>query len=414
MNPLRHAYRLMLTAHGHQGWWPGETPFEVCVGAILTQNTAWKNVEVAIRRLREAEVLEPRRLFELPEATLAGLIRPALTNGKPSKLGEASIAVYALDRPQLQQYRNDAARRLLFTIKQTERALRRHQRSPANQDFKEEYEECLKELRLVLSPTRPYTGMTRQIVRANCDTFHTTNCSPQVAAFNRSNLGGVWRELENYVLAQAKTDRYSLFAGPVLADDDWVFEGKDDRGAVRIQIPRKFWKVVLATAGGSLQAFAFLLEQNLSDVPLSEEEFRVSDAWTPYLVSFDELEEFCATGDITIGSLRELSVFRPDGSLKYGLHGARIPLLVWQTDNFDLCGILDVPHLTGTGNMFASDNDFNVSLNRTESTVGSVHGTVTSEDGQSFRFTQKFHAVILRTGELRKFVSTNELTPIGH
>lgn len=130
--------------------------------------------------------------------------------------------------------------------------------------------------------------------------------------------------------------------------------------------------------------------------------------------TFDELEEFCATGDVTIGSLKELFVFRPDGSLKYGLRGARIPLLVWQTDNFDLCGDLDLPHLTGTGNFFASDNDFNVSLNRTESTVGSVHGQVTSEDGQRFRFTQKFHAVILRTGELHKFVLTNVLTPIGH
>jgi len=129
--------------------------------------------------------------------------------------------------------------------------------------------------------------------------------------------------------------------------------------------------------------------------------------------TFDELERFCATGEITIGSLRELSVFRPDGSLKEGLHGARISLLVWQTDNFDLCGLLDVPHLTGTGNFFASDNDFNVSGNRTESTVGSVHGQVMSDDGQRFRFTQKFHAVILRTGELHKFVLTNELTPIG-
>jgi hypothetical protein len=118
--------------------------------------------------------------------------------------------------------------------------------------------------------------------------------------------------------------------------------------------------------------------------------------------TFDELEEFCATGDVTIGSLKELFVFRPDGSLKYGLRGARIPLLVWQTDNFDLCG-----------HFFASDNDFNVSLNRTESTVGSVHGQVTSEDGQRFRFTQKFHAVILRTGEVHKFVFTNVLTPIG-
>jgi hypothetical protein len=129
--------------------------------------------------------------------------------------------------------------------------------------------------------------------------------------------------------------------------------------------------------------------------------------------TFDELEEFCTTGDITIGSLRELSVFRPDGSLKYGLHGTQIPLLVWQTNDTDLCGLLNVPHLTGTGQMFASDNDFNVSGNRTESTVGKVHGKVTSEEGDRFRFTNTFHAVILRTGELQKFVLHLELTPIG-
>ena len=129
--------------------------------------------------------------------------------------------------------------------------------------------------------------------------------------------------------------------------------------------------------------------------------------------TFEELEDFCATGNPTIGSLRELLVFRRDGSLKAGLHGARIPLLVWQTDNFDLCADLNLPHLTGTGNMFASDNDFNVSLNRTESTVGSVHGQVISEEGQRFRFTQHFHAVILRTGELQKFVLTNVLSPMG-
>lgn len=96
----------------------------------------------------------------------AGLIRPALKNGKPSVLGEASIAVYALDRPQLQQHRNDAAKRVLFTIKQTERALRRQQANPADNDLRKEYEECLRELREVLSPRRPYTGMTQQIVRA--------------------------------------------------------------------------------------------------------------------------------------------------------------------------------------------------------------------------------------------------------
>jgi len=74
---LRRAYQLMRARFGHQHWWPGETPFEVCVGAILTQNTAWSNVERAIANLKAARVLEPGRLFVLPERKLAELIRPA-------------------------------------------------------------------------------------------------------------------------------------------------------------------------------------------------------------------------------------------------------------------------------------------------------------------------------------------------
>ena len=62
---------------GHQGWWPGETPFEICVGAVLTQNTAWTNVEKAIVNLKRARVLTPRRMFALAESELAELIRPA-------------------------------------------------------------------------------------------------------------------------------------------------------------------------------------------------------------------------------------------------------------------------------------------------------------------------------------------------
>ncbi len=67
-----------MRAHfGHQHWWPGETPFEVCVGAILTQNTSWSNVERAIANLKAARVLEPAKLLALPEARLAALLRPA-------------------------------------------------------------------------------------------------------------------------------------------------------------------------------------------------------------------------------------------------------------------------------------------------------------------------------------------------
>ena len=58
-------------------WWPAETPFEVAVGAILTQNTAWTNVEYAIDNLKRAEVLTPQDLAELSPGQLESLIRPA-------------------------------------------------------------------------------------------------------------------------------------------------------------------------------------------------------------------------------------------------------------------------------------------------------------------------------------------------
>ena len=70
-------YAAMLEVLGPSGWWPAETPFEMAVGAILTQNTNWDNVEKAIGNLRAADVLAPRRLYELPEADLAELLRPA-------------------------------------------------------------------------------------------------------------------------------------------------------------------------------------------------------------------------------------------------------------------------------------------------------------------------------------------------
>lgn len=77
--PLRDAYRRLRGHFGHQEWWPAETPFEVCVGAILTQNTAWTNAERAIARLKAAGVLEAHALYALPEAELAERLRPAGT-----------------------------------------------------------------------------------------------------------------------------------------------------------------------------------------------------------------------------------------------------------------------------------------------------------------------------------------------
>lgn len=70
-------YRLLYERYGPQGWWPAETPFEVVVGAILTQATAWRNVERAIENLKSADLILPESIFQTDERELAELIRPA-------------------------------------------------------------------------------------------------------------------------------------------------------------------------------------------------------------------------------------------------------------------------------------------------------------------------------------------------
>jgi endonuclease-3 related protein len=74
---LFQAYERLLDAFGPQHWWPGDSPFEIMVGAVLVQNTAWRNVERAIANLREAGLMEPRALYALAPEELAELIRPA-------------------------------------------------------------------------------------------------------------------------------------------------------------------------------------------------------------------------------------------------------------------------------------------------------------------------------------------------
>ncbi|WP_449245228.1 endonuclease III domain-containing protein [Desulfobacca acetoxidans] len=70
-------YHILYQAYGPQGWWPGDSPLEVAVGAILTQNTNWKNVATAIARLKQAGLLNAEALFELPQEVLVEHIRPA-------------------------------------------------------------------------------------------------------------------------------------------------------------------------------------------------------------------------------------------------------------------------------------------------------------------------------------------------
>ncbi len=74
---LLQLFATLLDCYGNRHWWPGETPFEVCVGAILTQNTNWGNVEKAIANLKAADCLSITGIAACPPHELAALIRPA-------------------------------------------------------------------------------------------------------------------------------------------------------------------------------------------------------------------------------------------------------------------------------------------------------------------------------------------------
>jgi endonuclease-3 related protein len=74
---LNWIYERLFNAFGPRNWWPGDTAFEVIIGAILTQNTAWANVEKAINNLKKYNLLEPKKLKDIPQNRLAELIKPA-------------------------------------------------------------------------------------------------------------------------------------------------------------------------------------------------------------------------------------------------------------------------------------------------------------------------------------------------
>jgi len=72
---LMNIYRKLYQAYGPRDWWPAETSFEVMVGAILTQNTSWRNVEKAIQKLKGKGVLNPEGIHDLKKTQLASLIK---------------------------------------------------------------------------------------------------------------------------------------------------------------------------------------------------------------------------------------------------------------------------------------------------------------------------------------------------
>lgn len=77
MSEVLDIYKKLYKAFGPQHWWPAKTPFEVIVGAILTQSTNWKNVERAISNLKKHRLLIPKKILEIKNQELENRIRPA-------------------------------------------------------------------------------------------------------------------------------------------------------------------------------------------------------------------------------------------------------------------------------------------------------------------------------------------------
>ena len=117
---IRVFYEVLLDRYGPQHWWPAHTPFEVIVGAVLTQNTNWGNVERAIERLRQADALTPAAIDAMAPADLAERIRSAgYFNVKARRL-KALVAWlvrdYDGDVERMRRVEPAAMRRQLLTV----------------------------------------------------------------------------------------------------------------------------------------------------------------------------------------------------------------------------------------------------------------------------------------------------------
>lgn len=108
-------YRRLFEHYGAQYWWPAQSPFEVMVGAVLTQNTAWRNVERAIANLRQANLLNPTAIVELAPDELAVCLRPAgYFNVKARRL--QAFCRFLLEMPELEGMETTALRSRLLDV----------------------------------------------------------------------------------------------------------------------------------------------------------------------------------------------------------------------------------------------------------------------------------------------------------
>lgn len=118
---LTEIYQRLLTDGGLQGWWPGDTPFEIAVGAVLTQNTSWTGVQKAIARLKDAGMLSASAILAADRSGLGEAIRPSgYFNIKSTRLKALAEFLISADAPEvtgLDYADRDELRRNLLTVK---------------------------------------------------------------------------------------------------------------------------------------------------------------------------------------------------------------------------------------------------------------------------------------------------------
>lgn len=105
----------------------------------------------------------------------------------------------------------------------------------------------------------PTWGTRKRAIRANADTFHRSNCTPQHWLFNQSVK--YWQGVERYYLEDGATldhSRLTVLQGPVFRDDDPVY--RDEDGG-RVRVPLQFWKIIVRVSNGELKATALLVSQ---------------------------------------------------------------------------------------------------------------------------------------------------------
>jgi endonuclease-3 related protein len=102
--------------YGPQRWWPAKTQYEVVVGAILTQNCAWRNVEKAIENLKKARVLSPKKILALPMKKLKQLIKPAGFYNQKAKRLKLITKKYLELKPRLNSLSTGELRKELLSV----------------------------------------------------------------------------------------------------------------------------------------------------------------------------------------------------------------------------------------------------------------------------------------------------------